>query len=129
GGGGHQRRRGGDLGALLRQRGQDEDLLRLRRPEPGGHPPHGGEEQAARGPHHPGHGARPLLLPLARARNPGVAFPAGPAYHATRRLHMTGETDRIEKTILLRAPRARVWRALTEAAEFGSWFGVKLPPG
>ena len=26
----------------------------------------------------------------------------------------------------LRAPRARVWRALTDAAEFGTWFGVKL---
>jgi uncharacterized protein YndB with AHSA1/START domain len=38
----------------------------------------------------------------------------------------TTNTDRIEKTILLRAPRARVWRALTDAEEFGSWFGVKL---
>ena len=35
-------------------------------------------------------------------------------------------TDRIEKQVLLRAPRSRVWRALTDAAEFGSWFGVKL---
>jgi uncharacterized protein YndB with AHSA1/START domain len=35
-------------------------------------------------------------------------------------------TDRIEKTILLRASRARVWRALTDAREFGTWFGVKL---
>jgi uncharacterized protein YndB with AHSA1/START domain len=35
-------------------------------------------------------------------------------------------TDRIEKKILLRASRARVWRALTDAAEFGSWFGMKL---
>jgi uncharacterized protein YndB with AHSA1/START domain len=34
--------------------------------------------------------------------------------------------DRIEKHILLRAPRARVWRALTDAAEFGEWFRVKL---
>ena len=32
----------------------------------------------------------------------------------------------IEKQIGLRAPRARVWRALTDAAEFGTWFGVKL---
>ena len=37
-----------------------------------------------------------------------------------------GNTDRIEKKVLLRAPRSRVWRALTEAQEFGSWFGVKL---
>ncbi len=35
-------------------------------------------------------------------------------------------TDRIEKTVVLRAPRARVWRALTDAREFGSWFGVTL---
>ena len=35
-------------------------------------------------------------------------------------------TDSIEKQIVLRASRARVWRALTDAAEFGSWFGVKL---
>ena len=35
-------------------------------------------------------------------------------------------TDRIEKTIVLRAPRARVWRALTDSEEFGTWFGVKL---
>jgi uncharacterized protein YndB with AHSA1/START domain len=35
-------------------------------------------------------------------------------------------TDRIEKTILLRTPRARVWRALTNAEEFGAWFGMKF---
>lgn len=35
-------------------------------------------------------------------------------------------TDRIEKTIVLRAPRARVWRALSQADEFGAWFGVAL---
>jgi uncharacterized protein YndB with AHSA1/START domain len=34
--------------------------------------------------------------------------------------------DRIEKSILLRAPVARVWRALTNAEEFGTWFRVKL---
>jgi len=34
------------------------------------------------------------------------------------------KTDRIEKQILLRAPRARVWRALTDSTEFGTWFGV-----
>jgi uncharacterized protein YndB with AHSA1/START domain len=33
-------------------------------------------------------------------------------------------TDRIEKRIVLRAPRPRVWRALSNAQEFGSWFGV-----
>src|SRR5258706_818272 len=35
-------------------------------------------------------------------------------------------SDRIEKQILLRAPKPRVWRALTDAGEFGAWFGVKL---
>jgi uncharacterized protein YndB with AHSA1/START domain len=35
-------------------------------------------------------------------------------------------TDRIEKTIFLKAPRARVGRALSTAEEFGSWFGAKL---
>lgn len=35
-------------------------------------------------------------------------------------------TDRIEKTIVLRAPRSRVWRALTRADEFGAWFGMEL---
>jgi uncharacterized protein YndB with AHSA1/START domain len=35
-------------------------------------------------------------------------------------------TDRIEKKILLRAPRKRVWRALADSTEFGSWFGMKF---
>jgi uncharacterized protein YndB with AHSA1/START domain len=35
-------------------------------------------------------------------------------------------TDRIEKRTVLRAPRSRVWRALTNADEFSAWFGVKL---
>ena len=35
-------------------------------------------------------------------------------------------TDRIEKRVVLRATRSRVWRALTDADEFGTWFGVKL---
>jgi uncharacterized protein YndB with AHSA1/START domain len=34
--------------------------------------------------------------------------------------------DRIEKKILLRAARKRVWRALTDSKEFGSWFGMKF---
>ncbi len=34
--------------------------------------------------------------------------------------------DRIEKKILLQAPRSRVWRALTDSSEFGHWFGVKF---
>jgi uncharacterized protein YndB with AHSA1/START domain len=34
--------------------------------------------------------------------------------------------QRIEKHITLHAPRSRVWRALTQAEEFGSWFGARL---
>jgi uncharacterized protein YndB with AHSA1/START domain len=35
-------------------------------------------------------------------------------------------TDQIEKRIELKASIARVWRALTDHKEFGSWFGVNL---
>ncbi len=35
-------------------------------------------------------------------------------------------TDRIEKTVVLRAPRARVWRAISDAQELGAWFGMSL---
>ena len=35
-------------------------------------------------------------------------------------------TDRIEKRIELKAPVARVWRALTDHREFGEWFRVKI---
>lgn len=39
---------------------------------------------------------------------------------------MASSTDRIEKKVHLKAPRARVWQALTDAEEFGRWFGVKM---
>ena len=35
-------------------------------------------------------------------------------------------TDRIVKTTVLRAPRSRVWRALTDPSEFNRWFGCDL---
>jgi uncharacterized protein YndB with AHSA1/START domain len=35
-------------------------------------------------------------------------------------------TDRIEMEIVLRAPRSRVWRALTDAKEFGEWFRAEM---
>jgi uncharacterized protein YndB with AHSA1/START domain len=38
----------------------------------------------------------------------------------------TVSTDRIEKRVTLRAPRSRVWRAISNADEFGRWFGAKL---
>jgi uncharacterized protein YndB with AHSA1/START domain len=34
--------------------------------------------------------------------------------------------DRIEKQITLRASPHRVWRALTDSSEFGSWFGISF---
>jgi uncharacterized protein YndB with AHSA1/START domain len=37
---------------------------------------------------------------------------------------MNTSTDRIERKILLKAPCSRVWRALSDAKEFGDWFGV-----
>ncbi len=40
-------------------------------------------------------------------------------------MHMEkSSTDRIEKRIELKAPVARVWRALTDHQEFGEWFRV-----
>lgn len=35
-------------------------------------------------------------------------------------------SDRIEKSIELKAPVSRVWRALTDHEEFGAWFRVRL---
>ena len=32
----------------------------------------------------------------------------------------------IEKSIEIKAPRARVWRALTSHTEFGTWFGLAI---
>jgi uncharacterized protein YndB with AHSA1/START domain len=37
----------------------------------------------------------------------------------------TSTTDRIEREIILRAPRARVWQALTDSRQFGEWFGIR----
>ncbi len=35
-------------------------------------------------------------------------------------------SDRIQKEVVLRAPLARVWSALSDPAKFGAWFGAKL---
>jgi uncharacterized protein YndB with AHSA1/START domain len=37
---------------------------------------------------------------------------------------MSSNTDRIEKKVLLHAPRERVWHAISDSKQFGSWFGV-----
>ena len=34
--------------------------------------------------------------------------------------------DRVVKTIVLKAPRERVWQALTNSSAFGVWFGAKI---
>lgn len=36
------------------------------------------------------------------------------------------DTDRIERSVVINAPRARVWRALSNAEDFGTWFGANL---
>jgi len=33
-------------------------------------------------------------------------------------------TDKIEKKVVLRAPRERVWNAISDSKQFGTWFGV-----
>ena len=38
-------------------------------------------------------------------------------------------TDRIEKTVDIAAPVERVWRALTDPVEFGTWFKVEMETG
>jgi uncharacterized protein YndB with AHSA1/START domain len=35
-------------------------------------------------------------------------------------------TDRIDKRVELRAPRSKVWRAIADSGEFGTWFGCAL---
>jgi len=39
---------------------------------------------------------------------------------------MPETTDQIRKKVLLKAPRDRVWQAISDSDEFGSWFGVEL---
>ena len=39
---------------------------------------------------------------------------------------MVTSTDRIEKSVFLRAPQERVWRALSDPREFGDWFGMEI---
>jgi uncharacterized protein YndB with AHSA1/START domain len=39
---------------------------------------------------------------------------------------LNASSDRIEEQVVLPSPRARVWRALTNAEELGAWFGMNL---
>jgi uncharacterized protein YndB with AHSA1/START domain len=46
---------------------------------------------------------------------------------STPRVAVTApSTDRIQKVVVLRAPRSKVWTALTDPAQLGEWFGAKL---
>ena len=39
---------------------------------------------------------------------------------------MTASKDRIEKRLFLHASQERVWLAISDAKQFGSWFGMEL---
>jgi uncharacterized protein YndB with AHSA1/START domain len=39
---------------------------------------------------------------------------------------MPSSSNHIEKRILLRAPRERVWHAISDSKQFGSWFGAEF---
>jgi uncharacterized protein YndB with AHSA1/START domain len=46
-----------------------------------------------------------------------------------KRIHLMNtpsNIDRIERSIVINAPRERVWRAISHAEEFGTWFGADL---
>jgi uncharacterized protein YndB with AHSA1/START domain len=54
---------------------------------------------------------------------------AQPRVGAEDRTGMTdtpSQTDRIERSVVINASRERVWRALSNAEEFGTWFGANL---
>lgn len=42
------------------------------------------------------------------------------------RSESAAQTDRIERSVVIDAPRERVWRALSNAEEFGTWFRANL---
>lgn len=44
----------------------------------------------------------------------------------TTRTDQPQTTDRIDKRFEVKAKRSRVWRAISDAGEFGAWFGMKL---
>ena len=38
----------------------------------------------------------------------------------------TSESDRIERKVHIKAPRSKVWRSISDASQFGIWFGAAL---
>lgn len=45
---------------------------------------------------------------------------------STQETQARSSTDRIEKVLVMKAPRSRVWRAVSTASEFSTWFRVTL---
>lgn len=39
---------------------------------------------------------------------------------------VSSSTDRIEKRVRLKAPQTRVWRAIADSTEFGTWFQMRF---
>lgn len=35
-------------------------------------------------------------------------------------------TDKFERTVVIRAPRSRVWKAVSDPTQFGTWFRAKI---
>src|SRR4051812_6720595 len=86
----------------------------------------------------------PALLGAMQRRvgNRGVAHRRPATYiRATIRLHLLkpevamststspknfSSTDRIQKTMVLKAARSKVWRALTDSKQFGQWFQANV---
>ena len=44
----------------------------------------------------------------------------------TAKIDQPQTSDRIEKHFQVSAKRSRVWQAISDAGEFGAWFGMKL---
>lgn len=47
----------------------------------------------------------------------------------TSKAQSPSSTDRIDTRIEVKASRARVWRAISDATEFGTWFGIAFDGG
>jgi len=50
----------------------------------------------------------------------------GAKKNMSENMNTTSDTDRIERSVVISASRERVWRALSNAEEFGNWFGANL---
>src|SRR5690242_2121530 len=76
--------------------------------------------------------ARPLRTPERRRHGVHMTVASGGFrdYHRSNHLvaswRLPMDTDRIEKKIVLKASRERVWQAISDAVRFGAWFGVEF---